>query len=173
MTPKQQIANAINVFGLALNLQEAIVSERVVPSTFKKHLKIETGGKGVTFQHNYTQEALRIQSKNLLCMALGTTAIIIDTILDEALGPKDPNDTSQIGSTRAIMYMIRCAFAHNMAFPAWSCKTRYQRVYTVTLPQAGTIAFDAKLLNGQLIKMEHIGGLEAYVELIEFCKTLI
>jgi hypothetical protein len=84
MTPKEQIANAINVFGLAVNLQEAILSGRVVPGTFWKKMRIETGGKGVTLHNNLTQDALRIYSKNLLFMALGTTAIIIDTVLDEA-----------------------------------------------------------------------------------------
>lgn len=173
MTPKEQIAHAINAFGLALNLQESIVSQRVTPSTFKKHLIIETGGNGITFQHNYTLENLRIHSKNLMFMALGTTAIIIDTVLDHSLGFKDPNDTSETGSTRAIIYMIRCAFAHNMAFPVWSCKTKYQRKYTINLPRTGTITFDAASLNRQLIKMDHIGGLEAYVEIIERCNTLV
>jgi hypothetical protein len=146
MTQKEQIANAINVFGLCVNLQEAISSGRLVPITFKKKVKIETGGKGVTFHNNYTQDALRIHSKNLLFVALGTTAIILDTALDAVLGAKDPNDTSQKGSARAILYMVRCAFAHNMVLPTWSCKAKYQRTYTLHLAQAGTIMFDGKTL---------------------------
>ena len=173
MTPKEQVNNAVNVFGLCVNLQEAILSGRIAPETFRKSVKIDTGGKGVTIRNNYTQEALRVQSKNLLFTALGTTAIVIDTALDAVLGSKKPADTSQVGSARAIIYMLRCAFAHDMAFPVWSCKNKYQLQYTVNLPQLGRIVFDAKALNGQNLKLEHIGGLEAYVELIEFCKGLI
>jgi len=137
MTPKQQLINAVNVFGLCVNIHEAISEHRIIPDTFKKSVRIDTGGKSVTIQSNYTHEALRIQSKNLLFMALGTTAIVIDTALDAVFGSKNPSDTSQIGAARAIIYMLRCAFAHDMAFPVWSCKTKYQMQYAINLPKSG------------------------------------
>ncbi len=54
MTPNEQVTYAVNVFGLCMNLQEAIIPGRITPDKFKRSVKIDTDGNGVTIHNNYT-----------------------------------------------------------------------------------------------------------------------
>ena len=166
-TPEDQINNAIGIFTLALRLHCSVRSDRIGPAHFIGPIKINTGGIGVNVRaQDYTPQELNTVSYNLFIASMGVVAGAIDRALDELFGPKDSKDKSDVGSLRAIIYMIRCAFAHDPLNPRWCCSGKYQNIYSMEFKELGLIQFDGKTCNGLRFTMGDFGGLEAFVQMI-------
>lgn len=170
LTPRQQVNNAEAVFILAAKLHEACESGRFPLDLLSPGINIETGGEGLHLStHLYTRQELTDVSFNIMLYALGAIAIIVDEAVNQVVGPKNPTDTSDLGSARAIVYQIRNAFAHGPTNPHWEIAPKYQRVYTVTASGA-TIAFDGAALNGQGLVPAHFGGHEGIFRIMQYCR---
>src|SRR5207247_966105 len=87
-------------------------------------------------------------------------------------------DTSSLGSARAIVYQIRCAFAHDPRNPVWTPDPRrYKYTYciTVNVPRAlgditpRTITFDPTALMKKHLSSADFGGLGGYFALLTYC----
>lgn len=57
-----------------------------------------------------------------------------------------------------IVYMVRCAFAHNIADPKWKVKTRFLKQVSLIL-DGEKISINFEQLNGHQFKYDDIGGL--------------
>jgi hypothetical protein len=164
-TPIDAIRNALDLVIYGFHVFAAVNAGRFTPDTFLRPLRIHTGGPGITIDKTYTADQFKGAAWNLMLSALETSAIATDTAL-ESLGPRNSEDTSDLGSARNIVYQIRNAFAHNPFHPRWHCDQRYRRIYRVT--PIG-VEFDGQACNGQEWKPEHFGGLEGYLALLLFC----
>jgi len=174
MTPKERILTAQTFFDVAVRLGNSVREGSVTPHMLKKPINIITGGPGLQLgPKEYTPQQLMEVMENFVFTAMGITAMAADQALDEALGAKNPDDVSQTGSLRAIIYMLRCAFAHDIAEVTWCCASKYQREYSVLLPHAGLIKFNGATVNGQYVMPQHIGGLEAYVEMLDLALRMV
>ena len=93
-----------------------------------------------------------------------------DNAIDKTFGAKNPMDTTQLGSARAIIYQIRCAFAHDPMNPRWDVTPKYNRTYTAAIntPVARTITFDRPSISGKLFSSSDFGGIAGYLGLLEF-----
>jgi hypothetical protein len=172
--PVDVARNAIDHLVFAMYVSEAVRSGSINPGTFKQVLRVHTGGPGLTVEKTHTQEHVRAAGWNLLLGALAISAQAMDRALDEAFGsrPLDrrpaprPDELSDLEAARVIVYMIRCAFAHDPFNPRWVCRGPYQGVFRVAVV---SVELDARPLNGERLKPEHHGGVEGYIQLLVFC----
>jgi hypothetical protein len=137
---------------------------------------------------NYDQRAIYRQFHNLVLSATVALIIAVDTALDETFGAKNPFNTQDpIDSLRAIIYMLRCAWSHDMANPTWELKgDKYRRTYQVTVPKqiistlsSGRVTdsqiyeLDFAKLDGKYVELALFRGIEGIIFLSLYAKELI
>ena len=167
-TPISVIRNAIETLSFNYFLADAIGHGRITSNTFRQEIPVHTGGPGLTLKRVFTKDNLHASWHNNVIMATGTTALAVDKALDATFGAKTRDDTSELGSARTIVYLTRCAFAHDPFNPCWVVKGKYPGPYRVTTEYC-VIEFDPYSLDGQRVKPEHHGGLEGYWSLLQYC----
>src|SRR5438093_2323867 len=133
-TPVLVIKGAMEMFLFACFVADAIEQGRIKPNTFREEIRIDDGGEALAFKKQFVAREIAVHARNNVLMALGSTAIATDKAMDAALGGKNPDDTSSLGSARAIVYQIRCAFAHDPLNPVWTPDPRrYKYTYCITV----------------------------------------
>ena len=101
--------------------------------------------------------------ENNLSIAFGAAAITLDRSREEA-GHRLPNSIeTEAEHCIALVYLIRCAFAHDIAEPRWKIKDRFQRLYSF-----GGLNFDLTKLDGQKFDYLQIGGPERLIAIKDF-----
>lgn len=178
-TPISVIDGARDSFAFACFVADAINAGRITPSTLREEIKIDEGGHGIVFTKTFTREEIAAGARNLILMAWGTSAIATDKAMDTVFGKKFPHDTGELGSARAVVYQIRCAFAHDPLNPIWAPSKSYRRMYRIMLEVQGesgqradrAIEFDGSSLNGKHLGGQDIGGMGGYLSLLEYCIT--
>lgn len=117
---------------------------------------------------------------NLLNANISAFWIAIDESFDKVFGNKNPDSKSSTDDFRAIVYILRCAFAHEISKPTWNIKPKYQKIYTLAIPLEFTnglieqFYFDFSVLNGERVKTQdfkHLPGLIALKKLA--CQILM
>ena len=62
-----------------------------------------------------------------------------------------------------LVYMLRCAPAHDISEPQWDIRGRFRRIFTVR-----AVTVDLTNLDGQAFDFAHIGGVGAVHQLIDY-----
>jgi hypothetical protein len=171
--PTDTIRNALDHVVFAVFLSEAIRSGAITPATLKRAVRVHTGGPGLTIEKEATSDWLTGGGWNLLLSALAVSAQATDRALDDTFGPRPldrrpaprPEDLSDLEAARVIIYMIRCAFAHDPFNPRWACRGAYQGTFRVA--EMG-VSLDTGSLSGERVKPEDHGGIEGYIQLLVF-----
>jgi hypothetical protein len=109
-----------------------------------------------------TYEDLILAAQNVYSTTLGFSAISLDTAFVRAGVRNDPANVSDRGNLRALVYQVRCAFAHDMMYPKWRIDERYRREMNLTL-RGMSRTIDLRPLNGQPFELESIGGMPSWV----------
>ena len=120
----------------------------------------------LNFFHNSfkTYDDLILAAENSYSITLGFTSIVLDEAL-QSIGIKcDPSDLTPNGMLRTLVYMIRCAYAHNMMYPKWEVQGGYARPLSIIL-QHETLELDLSQKNGHLFLIDDIGGVSNYLEI--------
>lgn len=88
-------------------------------------------------------------------VCFGASAIALDAAFETAgfSCKKRPLD-----DIRTIVYMVRCAFAHNIADPKWEVKGDFWRQVKLTV-EGQTLSIDFRKLNGRPFTYEAVGEL--------------
>lgn len=110
-------------------------------------------------------------STNLSLCVLGNCFIVIDEALDGVFGNKPQNYTdTDIDALRAIIYMLRCAIAHNPTAPVWHAKGAYSNDFRIA-----EIGYElrAKQLDGKAVNNSHYGGLAGAMSLIDYSLKVV
>lgn len=108
---------------------------------------------------------------NLKLCVEGNCFIVIDEALDAIFGTKPQNySDTDIDSLRAIIYMLRCAIAHNPCAPIWSAKGAYDKNFKIE-----EIGYElkAKQLDGKPVKHVHYDGLKGVMALIDYSLKVV
>jgi hypothetical protein len=119
------------------------------------------------------EEDVRRFFLNHLNCAICSFWIAIDEAFNKILGKKNPKKDSAIDDFRAVIYMFRCAFTHEISEPKWYVidKSYLRRPYRLLVPlecRCGGIEefyFDFTAINGQNVKTEafkHFRGLATF-----------
>jgi hypothetical protein len=92
-------------------------------------------------------------------LAFSACVLVLDKGF-EVIGIKaDPHASDNIGSLRALIYMVRCAQAHGIADPRWEARGPFARMITVDL-EGIPLSLDLQALNGQRFHIDQLGGYE-------------
>ena len=120
----------------------------------------------LSFNHNSfgTYDDLILAAENNFNITLGFTSIVLNTSLDLIGITCNPRDRSPDGMLRTLIYMIRCAYAHDMMHPRWKVKNDYAQPLEIQL-QKETLKLDLSQKDGQLFSTQDIGGSEKYFEI--------
>jgi hypothetical protein len=116
---------------------------------------------GSTFK---TYDDLVFAAENTFNITLGATSIIMDESLSSCGIKHSYDDKSPSGQVRALIYMVRCAFAHNMVQPTWNVHPKYRKTIEFRALDED-IRVDLMDLNEKPFQMDQIGGHDIYWEL--------
>lgn len=145
----------------AIKLLSYIELGKINPADFDTDHLVQLGSGDLHFPSiNFqSQDALvRAASINVI-MAFSTTTLVLDQAF-EALGMKhDFQATDYAGKLRLLVYMVRCAYAHGIAYPRWNVTNKKAGLLTVTI-EGQTITLDLPRLHGQVFDVSQIGGYE-------------
>lgn len=90
-------------------------------------------------------------------VCFGLSAIVLDAAFASVGIKGKPESRDQMDELRTLVYMVRCAFAHNIAYPRWEARGPYSRKIEFYLDQV-PLLIDLEHLNGQDFEYSHIGG---------------
>lgn len=120
----------------------------------------------------HTYDDLILAAQNNVSMCFGVTAITLDTALADAGIDRNPDDLSEKGCLRTIIYMVRCAFAHNMMEPKWEVRGNYNKSIELNLNNI-RLLIDLPQLNGKVFEYNDIGGTDNWLTIKELTKKII
>ena len=119
-----------------------------------------------------TYDDLIIAAQNNYVITLGFSALVLDSSIQQAGWSCNSEDLSERGQLRSLIYMVRCAFAHDMMMPVWNIKSSYRRILEIPCSQK-SLRIDLRELNGKSFNDEHIGGVEGWFEIRDRVRTLL
>lgn len=94
-------------------------------------------------------------------ICFGVSAIVLDAAFDAAVVSRDPKQCNPNTDLRTLVYMVRCAFAHNPAMPVWEVRGDFARTLNLSL-EGRSISLNMALLHGTEFSYDHIGGLATW-----------
>jgi hypothetical protein len=111
--------------------------------------------------------SVNFQSKDALIRAASLNVVIVFSattlVLDqafEAIGMRPSFQATHVNDKlRLLVYMVRCAYAHGIAYPRWNVTNKKAGVLTVAV-EGQTITLDLPQLHGQVFEIQQIGGYE-------------
>ncbi len=173
-TPQTRIATAQATLSLAVRLNSEVLAGRVRSTIYQREVHIITGGPGLMLPPDYraNRQDLYDGTQNLVLLALGASALILDETLDDVFGKPEADIHARRG-LRVMVNQFRNAFAHNPWRPRWKVWPKYRAVHPVLLGEAQLFSFDATNLDAQPIKPEDVGGLEAWVKVLKHCEGIV
>jgi hypothetical protein len=146
-SPFALISHSINLLGFSFCVFAAIDDLRTITSqSFPDRINMWSALPGTShFALDIAQldPFLSPVSHMQIAATAGLAVVQTDAALDELWGPKPQTlqgelygaRVSALGADvdelRGLLYMIRCAFAHDPLLPKWVIKAKYQRVFDV------------------------------------------
>ncbi len=102
-------------------------------------------------------ESIEKAAGTSVLIAFSATALVLDEAF-QAAGMKPNLDVvGNDGQLRALIYMVRCAYAHGIGTPRWEVREKYRRTLSVYLGST-TISIDLRTLHGQDFVIDQLGG---------------
>lgn len=129
------------------------------PKEFDTDVTILLENENVSFPSGWFQnkESIEKAAQIGVSIAFGVTAIVLDAALDVAGIQRNPSSNLEADVLRSLVYMVRCAFAHNSAMPSWEVRGAYLRPMSLIV-NGEALNIDLSRLHGQAFEYEHIGG---------------
>jgi len=119
-----------------------------------------------------TYDDLIRAAQNNYQIALGFSAIALESGLQDAGLNNNPTDMSPQGQLRTLVYMIRNAFAHDMMIPCWRVNDRYKRTLDIQL-STRPLQVNLSELDGRPFGDRAIGGISRYFEIKDAVLRLV
>lgn len=105
----------------------------------------------------FEKDSIVMTSQMLVGTAFGVSAIVLDALYDAAGIKKNIKSREPKDDLRMLVYMVRCAFAHNIAAPVWDARgPDFAREFCLPLTPYANV--DLSQINGASFDYEHIGG---------------
>lgn len=101
--------------------------------------------------------------ENNLAIAFGAAAISLDRARSEAGHDLPDPIKTENEQCIALMYQLRCAFAHNISKPRWKIKDRYRRTYSFS-----GMNVDLSGLDGVIFDYDQIGGPDRLIAIKDY-----
>ena len=153
------IENGFEQLEFAIRLLSACELGKIDPSIVDDAHTVQQPGGMLNFpagKFATTERLVRAASINVL-IAAAATALTLDRGFEVAGIARDPCATDQVGMLRLLVYMVRSAYAHDIASPRWEVRGHFQRQLKLTL-EGGDYVIDLTHLHGQTFTIDDIGG---------------
>jgi hypothetical protein len=111
-----------------------------------------------------TTDAILLGAEHCIILSVGALFLTLDTALDQAGIKTDPSAQDSFGQLRILVYMSRCAFAHNMLAPHWEVRGNYRRQLAITLPEIA-LHLDLNQLSDRPFDIKQIGGYSQFFKI--------
>lgn len=108
-------------------------------------------------------------AENSILISVGAFFIALDTALEQAGFKHRKPPQNSFGELRTLIYLCRCAYAHNVLAPQWDVRQEYRRKLAIKLPGI-TLDIDLTQLAGVQFDIKQIGG---YSELFKIKDYII
>ena len=137
-------------FEFAIRISNAVEKGRVSENVFEECITIDDGHSVLVLNDMLFKDMGKRQqaAKAIVGDAFGRTASALFEFLDSM-----PRETQQQVDLRDFVYMIRCAFSHQIGDPMWKVRGHYKRVMTVLGKP-----YDLAGLNGKNFEYSDAGG---------------
>ena len=117
------------------------------------------------------QEVFTASQINVV-ICFGVSAIVLDAAFEAAKIECNPNSRDPKDELRTLVYMVRCAFAHNPAKPCWEARGNFARKFQLNLGESD-LSMDMVALNGNDFDYSHIGGFANWYKIREMTIRVI
>ncbi len=164
---------ALDLWILTAFLRHTVESGGIPISQFPEELEVETPESTFRIKMVTDDSALKDDMFNLWMSAAGVCVTQVDTELGTVFGgtPRHrPESDPEIQSVRELIYMLRCAFAHDPVMPTWVIHSAYAK--PVEIPTI-SIKIDLSSLDGIQLDMGHLGGWEKFFKLMILAVKII
>ncbi len=105
-------------------------------------------------------------------ICFGVSAIVLDAAFEAAKIERNPNSRDPKDELRTLVYMVRCAFAHNLAKPCWEARGNFARNIQLNLGESD-LSIDMVALHGNDFDYSHIGGFANWYKIREMAVRVI
>lgn len=133
------------------------------------------GQENLSFNHSSfnTYDDLIIGATNNFNITVGFTSIVLDSSCSSAGIKCNPKNKSPEGALRTLVYMIRCAYAHNMMHPKWEVRGEYLQNIKISFANV-ILDIDLTDKDGKPFDMDDIGGYKNYFMIKDLiCKMIL
>ena len=132
---------------------------KIDPSAFDSDhfVKLEDGNLHFPSGHFSDAGNLTRAASVHVSLAFGASALALDKAFEVAKITCDPESNDNICRLRALIHMVRCAYAHGIAEPRWMALGKFRRAIVVDLDGC-QIRLDLQTLDGKDFEFEQIGG---------------
>jgi hypothetical protein len=172
LAPLNQAFNAYLVWVLAYYIKAIIKQKLIDTEIFKQPLPVLDEDEVVAFHPLWQMQDptfdLTGVVDNMERATMGSCAVVLNTALEETFGLAHVSTSEDdLDSARAIVYMMRCAYAHTPTSPVWNIRNPlFKRVFRIK--KIG-LAVDFTALDGKKLEMSDHGGLKGFVSLVTYC----
>ena len=119
-----------------------------------------------------SDQAIIIASRINVSVCFGASAMVLDALFETAKIARNPKSRHPNDELRTLVYMVRCAFAHNPAKPCWEVKRSYARDILLNLGESD-LSIDLKSLHGTDFHYSHIGGFANWHKIKEMAVRVV
>ncbi|MBX3334435.1 MAG: hypothetical protein KF876_09935 [Nitrospira sp.] len=173
-SPIDRIDQALLSLEFAIKLMNYVALGKINKEDLDCGTLVHLPGGNLSFGKStfHTYDDLIHASENLYSQALAASAVAMETALQGAGIPNNPNDRSDRGRVRSLVYMIRSAFAHDLQVPTWEVRGPYAQKMPVRFGRHD-FYIDMKTLDGQPLSLEHFGGPVVFWDLMHEVRAWI
>src|ERR1017187_753845 len=174
ITPVVRINQAFLQLEFAVKLMCYVELEKLDKRTFDTDTLVLLEDGNLNFHDNSfnTYDDLILAAQNNYQIALGFSAIALESGLQDAGLNNNPKDMSPEGQLRTLVYMIRNAFAHDMMMPRWRVDERYRRLLDIQL-STRLLQVSLSELDGRPFDAKAIGSMSGYFEIKDAVLRLV
>ena len=172
LTPLMQVRTAKSLWLMTLYICNGIQKGKIPPKLFDEPLTLTADGETIAvITPKWEIGNPYDMADNLQQGVLGICCIALDSALDATFGSKPSSySNSDIDALRVIVYMIRCAFAHEPTLPTWNVKPKHHRRFSI---DKISLEMDFTQLNGEVLAPAHHGGWRGLLMLMDYCEEVI
>jgi hypothetical protein len=163
---RENLALAIALWGAA---QKGVITAGFVPNQSEfltadgRVVKVST-----PLEVHDNQELVRCVN-NQVRGAFAFSAIQTNRVLESVYGNSPIQaDDSDLRAARCVLYLLSKSVSQDLMAPVWICSPDYRRRFQV---QFASFTLDASELDGKKVCWDHLGGLNKYLDLLEFCSV--
>jgi hypothetical protein len=163
---RENLALAIALWGAA---QKGVITAGFVPNRSEfltadgRVVKVST-----PLEVHDSQELVRCVN-NQVRGSFAFSAIQTNLVLESVYGNSPIQaDDSDLRAARCVLYLLSKSVSQDLMAPVWVCYPDYRRKFQV---QFASFTLDASGLDGKKVCWDDFGGLNKYLDLLEFCSV--